>query len=363
MFGHTEVFGLSKSLIKKGHEVIVVGASTQKTRHDGHIIYVKNPFKRRTLFQMKLALYLPWLVASRKPDFIVMEWQSAFVPIILLLLIKLRLYRNTLVHDLRTIPVNDFDPRRLRLFSMCLKMSKKHYRGITTITNELKKKICSEYDIAPAKVGVWSSGVDDDLFYPRNGELKKKALGLTGKFIVFYHGSVGYRRGVVEVVKALGLLKNKYPDICLFILGSGLETETIQKIISDEKLDNVYLHLPVSYNEVPDYIAMADVCIVPLPDIECWRVSSPLKIMEYLAMGKPIILTDIIAHREIIKSDSDALYIPDIQPQAISHAIEKAYSMEEELTSLGEVGRHAARRQCSWDKQAERFIAYLESLE
>lgn len=359
-YGHTELFGLTKSLIQRGHEVTVIGASNEKPRRDGHIVYMRKSFNSRTLFRIKLAIYLPWLVASNKPDFIIVEWQSAFIPIVLLLLIKLRLYPNNLIHDVRTIPVNDFDSRRLRRFRNCLNVSKRHYLGITTITPALKKKLCSEYNIPPEKVGIWSSGVDADLFYPRGGEAKRKALGLGETFVVFYHGSVGYRRGVVEVVQAMGLLRDNYPDISFFILGSGLEMKTIHDLIADEQLDNVRIHPPVSYSEVPDYIAMADVCVVPLPDIESWRVSSPLKIMEYLAMGKPMILTDIIAHREIIKIQ-DALFVQNIRPETLAAAIEKAYSMRWELSKMGEAGRRNAR-EWSWDIQAERLIGYLQSL-
>jgi glycosyltransferase involved in cell wall biosynthesis len=192
--------------------------------------------------------------------------------------------------------------------------------------------------------------------------MMRRKLGVDGKFVVFYHGSLGYRRGVVELVEAIALLNKRYNDICLFILGSGIDLETIQRIKSEQNLHNVLIHPPVDYEEVPKYIAIADLCIVPLPDLECWRVSSPLKLVEYLAMGKPVVLTDIPAHRGIVKNQEEALFIPDIKPETLSGAIEKAYHLRNDLHIMGNAGLRNARENCSWDIQADRLVTFLANL-
>jgi hypothetical protein len=69
--------------------------------------------------------------------------------------------------------------------------AKKLFDGMTIITPLMKKEVCCRFNIDPAKVGVWTSGVSVSLFNPQNlipesAELKRK-FGLTGKFVVFYH--------------------------------------------------------------------------------------------------------------------------------------------------------------------------------
>ena len=361
-YGHTELFGLSKCLTEAGHEVTVVLGSREKEERCGPMQYVRNPFKRILFFKLKLALYVARWAISIKPDFIIVDWESAFVPIILLVLSKCRMYKNNLVHDLRTVPVPTNSNHGQRIFDLCLQISKRYYLGLTTITSALKEKLCSDYKIPPEKIGIWSSGVDLNVFYPRDGSMMREKLGVDGQFVVFYHGSIGYRRGVVELVKAIGLLNKKYDDICLIILGSGSDLETVRKIKSEQKLDNVLIHPPVDYETVPEYIATSDLCIVPLPDLECWRVSSPLKLMEYLAMGKPVVLTDIPAHREIVKNQEEALFVSDIKPETLCRAIEKAYHMRNGLHLLGNAGLRNARENCSWNIQADRLVQFLSSL-
>ena len=202
--------------------------------------------------------------------------------------------------------------------------------------------------------------VDLNIFYPRDGSAKKNELGLDGKFTLFYHGSVGYERGVVEVVKAFCSLDND--DIHFFILGAGAEMENIRKLKDEQHLHNVHLHPPVAYKEVPNYIAMSDICIVPLPDKEYWRVSSPLKVMEYLAMGKPIILTDIVAHREIIKNRNDAFFIPDLNEETLVTAIRGAYHRKVDLLRMGKASLRNAEENCSWHIRAERLVNFLHKI-
>ncbi len=59
--------------------------------------------------------------------------------------------------------------------------------------------------------------------------------------------------------------------------------------------DQVQFRGFVPYEHVADEIAQADVCICPLPDRLEWNVSSPLKVFEYMACAKPMILTPIPA--------------------------------------------------------------------
>jgi glycosyltransferase involved in cell wall biosynthesis len=361
VMGKSELWGLSESLIKMGHEIRVIHGS-KKNDKEGYIKYVSIPFGRLLMYKLKLAFYLPWWALSSKYDFIIVDWQSAFVPALLVILVKLGLYKNNLIHDIRTIPVRPHNRHGQIAFKYGVRISRRYFLGMTTITSALKRKLSCEYNIPDEKIGVWSSGVDLELFYPRDGSAIKRKLSLDGKFVVFYHGSVGYKRGICEAVEAFMLLKDKGNDIHFVILGSGQELETVRRIKEDKDLANVHIHPPVDYKQVPDYISISDVCIVPLMDIECWRVSSPLKVMEYLAMGKAIICTDIIAHREVIKNNNDAFFISDINPETLCNIIEKAYSMRGELYRMGKAGLRNARENCSWDIQAERVIKYLEKV-
>ena len=71
--------------------------------------------------------------------------------------------------------------------------------------------------------------------------------------------------------------------------------------------------MQVDYEDVPKYISMSDVAIIPLPDMHYWRSQSPLKLLEYLAMTKTVIISDIPAHRAVI-GDACGIYSPSLHP-------------------------------------------------
>ena len=148
---------------------------------------------------------------------------------------------------------------------------------------------------------VWGNGVDLKLFSSEkyDGNDMRKRLGLNGKFVVFYHGVFRINGGIIETIKSIKILENKYPDIVLFLLGNGNESLMRQVIQENKVQDRVIIHAPVDYADVPKYIAIGNIGIVPLPNIPDWRYQSPLKLVEYLAMKKAVIATDIPANREL----------------------------------------------------------------
>ena len=112
------------------------------------------------------------------------------------------------------------------------------------------------------------------------------------------------------------IIKPRENKIKLFLLGSGDSFDKICEIIRTYNLqDTVKLHGWVDYDQVPEFISIADLCIVPLPDIDWWRVSSPLKLMEYIACGKNILLTDMVAHTNVIGRNGNYFLIREPTPE------------------------------------------------
>jgi glycosyltransferase involved in cell wall biosynthesis len=246
-------------------------------------------------------------------------------------------------------------------------IAKKLFDGITIITATMKKKVCNDFDLKPDKVGVWTSGVSDSLFNPKNlisesMELKRK-FGLTGKFVVFYHGVFSSTRGLTETIDALKILLPKYPNIVFFLLGTGPLASKLSALIQTEGLqENVIIGNPVDQVEVPKFISMCDIGIVPLPDHPYWRFQSPLKLLEYLAMEKVVILTDIPAHRAVIGEATCGVYISSINPMEIAKAIEYVYLNKDSLKERGKIGREIVKREYTWEKVAGSLENYLLSI-
>ena len=303
---------------------------------------------------------LPFYMIVRQPDFVILE--PKFGSPILAFEFRLfpRQLRPTLVLDIRSTPVevNNFRRSLGRVaFNISVVAAKKVCDGITFATNGMKEEVCANFQLSSKSMQVWHNGVDIDLFQPQKfgarAEIRRR-LGLSDKFVVFYHGGFRRRGGIVETIKAIRILKKDHPNIMLFLLGAGPGLTLYEDLIREIKIeDKVVIHKPVDYSEVPEYIAMADVGIIPLPDISDWRNQSPLKLIEYLAMGKTVIASDIPANRELIGEEKCGIYVSSVTPQAIAEAIAYAYMNKEKLDKWGATGRLIVAEEYDW-----RRIAY-----
>ena len=318
------------------------------------------------LFAIVTTVFLPFYVAIKKPRFIIVEPDLtvlAFIwkPLFSSLGIKI-------VLDIRSTPVDLVNFRRYLSalwFNVSVVIGKNALDGITTLTLKMKQELCEKFKIQPEFVGVWTSGVSTTLFDPAKYsklDLREK-LSLDNKFIVMYHGSLSINRGILESIKAIEIVKDRYPDIVFFVLGSGPGESAMKKLVQEIGVqDNVIFHDPVSYNEVPKFIAMSDVGVIPLPNLPMWRNQCPLKLLEYLAMKKMVIATDIPANRKVLGKSKCGIYASSADPKEIAKAIIYAYNNRERLSEWGTFGRDIIKKLYTWEKIAEDLENYLSTL-
>ena len=107
---------------------------------------------------------------------------------------------------------------------------------------------------------------------------------------------------------------------------------------------------------------MCDVAIIPLPLLPDWKNQCPLKLLEYLSMGKFVLLTDIPAHREVVGENKCAKYLSSDE-KSIADGIKYAYDNKEDIAKLGLSGRNLVKKSYTWNKVAADFDAYLRKIE
>jgi glycosyltransferase involved in cell wall biosynthesis len=356
---NTRLFGMPPVFIKRGHPSIVLIGGRLNERFPEYFSSLPIPFNRIGLYQRLTTLLLPPLLHKHKPDVVITDWMSGKMARAVVLLRKMGFLKCKLVHDVRTVPVKDDCGKSHSVYAGSLKYAKGYFDGVTTITEPMRDEICAEFGYNPEQIAVWTSGVDVNHFKPQEVTDLRKELGLADQFVVFYHGAVNENRGVVELAEAAQFLRD-VPEFRLVIIGGGNQWDKLQSVVRQKQLDQVILKPGVPYAEIPRWIALADLCVVPLPDHPWWRVSSPLKLMEYLAMGKPVVLTEMKAHRAIVEDDDDAFYIPNAEPAALAAGIRKAMAAKDRFQEVGTKGRQKAVKELTWEGQAKILEDYLE---
>jgi glycosyltransferase involved in cell wall biosynthesis len=371
----TSQFEILSNFAKKGYDTNLISIRSKKkfgnkkSQISIFAIPLRNvPLLTSFIFAIFLFLFLPFYILATSPGFIIIQPTIpivSFIPAIFISKIK----KIKLILDIRTITIqtgyrgaiHDF------IFTTSILMAKQLFDGITIITEAMKKEISIKYVLDANKLGVWSSGVSPLLFNPENwlinGKKIRQQLGLIKKFVVFYHGALSPNRGLIETIKAINLLKKKYPQIILFLLGSGPLTFELKQLIEKLRLkDFVIVHDAVEYEDVPKYISMSNVGIIPLPDIHFWRFQSPLKLLEYLSMKKVVIISDIPAHRAVVGREKCGIFVSAIKPIEISKSIIFAIKNQDKLSEWGAIGRSIIQREYTWGDVANSLEDYLLSI-
>ena len=202
----------------------------------------------------------------------------------------------------------------------------RHSNTIFAISPMRREEMHRKYRIPDNKIQVWTSSVDTKLFdpaiYRTSRDTIREELCPRNKYLLMYHGLLSQERGLGELVKAIGIVHQQRADVTLLLLGKGPDESSLKELVKSSGLkDAVIFHKAVPYSDVPQFIAAADIGLVPLPDHPQWRYQNPTKLLEYLAMAKPVIITDIPAHRWIVDDPRIAFFCKNGRSTEIAEAI------------------------------------------
>ncbi len=351
---------LVKALNRLGNKTKLIGIGDKNTFGE-ELILLKCPFDKRKYLLLKLLFFLPIYCINKKIDAVILD--QHIIPATIFLLFIKRIFKIKVILDVRSIPVEMDLPWD---YKISCQFARKFFDGVSYITPGTQFFIEDMLKSKFKKSTLFPSSVNPAIFY--NGITNNIPLELkerTKKTInIFYHGSISPNRGINLILDALNQIKNKFSNI-LFISISD-NNEFITEYCKKKKYnlsDNLLLIDIVPHEKLPSYINLADLCIVPLPKIYWWEISSPLKLMEYLAMEKTIILSDIKAHLDIVPRDSDFVkYFNPDKTDDLSQKIVDAISNLGLLKSNAWKGREIIKQKYTWDIQAKTIEDFVRKI-
>jgi glycosyltransferase involved in cell wall biosynthesis len=147
------------------------------------------------------------------------------------------------------------------------------------------------------KTDVIRAGIDLERFNPAritgSGIRQKYGIG-KDDIILLFMGWLYHFSGLKEVAIGLAKVKEQWPNLKLLIVGDGDAYEDLKKIRQECHLDHyMILAGKQPYSLIPELIAAADICLLPAHDNEIMHDIVPIKMYEYLAMGKPVVSTKL----------------------------------------------------------------------
>jgi glycosyltransferase involved in cell wall biosynthesis len=163
------------------------------------------------------------------------------------------------------------------------------------VTNEKLKDHVAELGADRAGIRIFSSGIDFSRFHAHvdGSELRRQHGFAESDIVLLFMGWIYHFSGLKELSRYLGENMQSYPQVKLLVVGDGDAYEELKVIRTAYSLENqLILTGRQPYESIPCYIAASDYCILPAyPDEKIMQDIVPIKIIEYLALGKPVIAT------------------------------------------------------------------------
>lgn len=172
--------------------------------------------------------------------------------------------------------------------------------------------------------------------------------------------------GVHILIKGFEKISAKYPLLKLLIIGDyayEVEKPYILSVIAELKLsDRIVFTGKISKNEMPAYLKNAKILALARPKNLQSETGFPTKLPEYLATGKPVVVTKVGDIPRYLRNGENAFMVEPDNCDAIANAFETILSDYEKALAVGARGQQLAKTVFSPRYQAQRVISFIKEI-
>jgi glycosyltransferase involved in cell wall biosynthesis len=179
---------------------------------------------------------------------------------------------------------------------------------------------------------------------------------------ILFMGKLDEAWGADLPIKALPIIKDVIPDIQYILLGAGPDENNLHALVTDLELEN---HVAFcgwqEYSSLPQYLAQADLGVATYRDYEFVRFSRPLKIIEYMAAGLPVISTRIAGEIRDTLESSRAGEMIDFSPEEFARVALNILSDQQKYQHYSENAVIYASKM-DWEWLFDQELTFIEDL-
>jgi glycosyltransferase involved in cell wall biosynthesis len=212
--------------------------------------------------------------------------------------------------------------------------------------------------VPPDKIAVVMNSADPRLFDPRRHP--RRGFMADGSLRLVHHSNLQRIYGIDVAIRGLASLPAALPWR-LDVYGDGPWRGPVESAIAETgTAERVTLHGRVLIDELPALLAAADIGLVPSLPEPYLRYSLSTKLLEYAAMGVPVIASDLATFRHHF-TDAALRFVPGGDPSALARAVAELAADPSGTVAMGlEAQRQATAY--DWEHQKARYVDIVEGL-
>lgn len=357
------------ALRQQGHETILVGPPGFETTEFGD----SNPFVDRikrlipgALYELleiaysaKAFLRLRAAVRLHRPDVIYERfslflfagiWMRRLSGLPLLLEVNSPLYEERAKND---------GLRLHRLGRWAQRVLWTRADHVLPVTGVLARTV-ADYGVPQPRITVIPNGINPDRFgaVPTT-DAAKAALGLPPRLVLGFTGFIRGWNAVHRLIDFVALQRDRF-DLHILVVGDGPARDSLQEHAQSRGVaDRLTISGIVGRDDVARHVAAFDIAVLP----GLTPYSSPLKLFEYLQLGRAIVAPDTENIREILTDGQDAVLFDTAADGALEAAMLRLCGDPALRNRLGNAARSTiTTRSLTWNHNAQRVVAIAEAL-
>ena len=254
-------------------------------------------------------------------------------------------------------------PIMLKRWKQVEKTSVRQADRIISVVDEARQHYVSNCGIPAEKVTVVMNTEDLDYFYslPIQEEIIKQ---YEPYFTISYIGGFGRHRGIETAISAMPEILSEIRNARLILVGSGVNEKELRELARKKGMDDAVEFTGWQpFNLVPSYIVTSKVCLIPHIASGHTNSTIPHKLFQYLAMGKPVVVSSAKPLARIVQETGAGLVYPSGDAGALARAVISIYQDKKLAARFGDAGRRAVKEKYNWSMEGEKLVNLYRDLE
>lgn len=348
------IWALEREFTKMGHEVKVISPAPKGATSDGKLIYIGKSWPTPSSGSVARITLTPWISAQVKPmlkreKFDVIHLHEPLCPMLCTTILRLS----------RAANVGTFHAMDSRGYSIWWPFTflflRKWFRkldGRIAVSKPAREFINGHF---PGDYTIIPNGVDLEHFSPQVPPFEQYR---DGKINILFVSRLEKRKGVNYLLEAYQTVRKKVGDCRLILVGPSTRwSRWYQGKVKLKGWKDIVFTGWVPQEDLPRYYQTADIVCTPATGKE----SFGLILLEAMAMGKPIVASNIDGYASVATHGVEALMVPPRNKKMLADALIKLASDAKLRREMGENGKIKAAEH-GWEHIAQRVMAYYEEV-
>ena len=235
-------------------------------------------------------------------------------------------------------------------FQHCMKEWLSNADFVCVVSEEMKQYVKSEYDVPNSRLLVVPPG-------GRSRHVRVNANSQSNK--VVFSGTVSYREHVDLYVKSVPFIREKASDIEFYATRKGRDLSEVMGLCEKLGVSMSWFWFP-NEEDLFRFLCECSVGVLPSSNDRARVMGTPIKLLDYMSVGLPVVANNINGWSSIIKQEEIGL-LTDDDPVDFATAILKLLNDEDLRIKMSYNALDAVRGKYNWDKSVEPLVKVYEN--